>query len=457
MLLAGAVLVAALVFLRVGAGSLPRQSWAGVDFASLPEVRLLQRYLRIDTTPETGSELAGARFLAAELGAVGIQAEIEELGDGRANLVAIVPGDDPAALVLHNHIDVAHVDAPEEWRFPPFSGHLEPPWIYGRGAFDMKSLAIAQLLALRSLHEGGRPGRSVVFLATGSEEIGSDLGTRWILRTRPRLVERFWAVLTEGGVVEGRSGDDIKYWGTEFSQKRFVELEFCHPRRARLEDLRRDIEAARRAPTGLRLIPEVEAVLARYAPTRDLDRLRQILAAPDLLIGDPARFGEVPAYLQAMFRDEVYASAPEKSEGGYRLRVTLHLLPDADPEAARRELLPEWMTFGLGKPVARTVTGALTSPLDHHAYAGIQQALAAGQPGAPAGPYLLPWTVTDARFFRAAGIVTYGFSPFLLLTSDSMTLHRRNERIALPGFVDGVELYRDLVHRLAHPAARPSR
>ena len=42
----------------------------------------------------------------------------------------------------------------------------------------------------------------------------------------------------------------------------------------------------------------------------------------------------------------------------------------------------------------------------------------------------------------------YGFSPFLIMNTDTLQVDQANERFALPGFVDGVELYRDLVRRL---------
>ena len=90
---------------------------------------------------------------------------------------------------------------------------------------------------------GKRLRRSVVLLATGSEERGSDFGMRWILREHPELARRFWAVLTEGGVVEAVSDSDVKYWGTEFAQRRQVEVRLCSPRRERLDELRADVYA----------------------------------------------------------------------------------------------------------------------------------------------------------------------------------------------------------------------
>ena len=49
-------------------------------------------------------------------------------------------------------------------------------------------------------------------------------------------------MLTEGGVVEARARDEIKFWGTEFAQKRYADLIVCGDDRERLEDLRKTLK-----------------------------------------------------------------------------------------------------------------------------------------------------------------------------------------------------------------------
>lgn len=428
------------------------KDWLARDYANLPEVKLLQEYVRIDTSETTGDEIAGARFLAKQLEAAGIPARIEIVGEKKANLYALLEGQDPRPLVLHNHIDVEPAD-PKEWTYPPFEGRIELPWIHGRGTFDMKSVAIAQLLAMIDLKKSGVPlSRSVLFLATSSEERGSRLGVRRILETQPELVRSFWAVLTEGGVVEARSREDIKFWGTEVAQRRYVDLIVRSDDKETLEALRERVRswAPLVAESEPRLTPEVAAVFKVYAPTRDREDLRQLLGNPEKTVASPAEFKKLPLYLQSMLKNEAVAfPVREAPEGGYQLVIKLQLLPGVELADVREDLVPARMLEGLSVTVDEPPSARHGSPANHEVFRAIEETVREAYPGTPVGPYFLPTTATDSRFFRAAGVPSYGFSPFLIMNTDTFQVDRANERFGLPGFVEGVEVYRKLVRRLA--------
>jgi acetylornithine deacetylase/succinyl-diaminopimelate desuccinylase-like protein len=429
-------------------------AWAAVDYAALPEVQLLQRYIAIDTSAPDGDAAAGAEFLAGLLREAGVEPTVERVGEKSANLWAVLEGADPRAVVLHHHIDADPVPNPERWRHPPFGGEIDGPWIYGRGAFDMKSVAVAQLEAFRRLARSGkRLSRSVILLATAGEETGSDLGMKWVLRHHPELVGRFGVVLTEGGAVEGRTPEDVKYWGTEVAQNRLIEATVCGEERERLEVLRRELIESGRGMADLVVVPEVAHFLAHYAPTRDREELRRLLAEPRALVRDLPAFERQPAYLQSMFRNEAVPYPVEAAPGGgYRMRLLLHLLPGADRDRTVAELLPAWRLHGLTVGLYDEGGADHGSPTDHPVTAAIAEVIAERHPGVPTGPLFLPWTLTDSRFVRARGIPAYGFSPFMVLTPEVLKLVRGravDERIALPGFVAGVDIYADLVDRLA--------
>jgi acetylornithine deacetylase/succinyl-diaminopimelate desuccinylase-like protein len=453
----GMVLVLAVVLLALAADPLRRGSgggWGDVDFESLEEVRLLREYVQIDTSLATGSTLEGARFLQKLFEAEGLEVHLERVGRDDANLWVVLEGEQPGAVVLHHHMDVEDVTDPDAWPYPPFDGHIDLPWMYGQGVFDMKSIGIAQALAVIELARSGvRPERSLVFLATNGEETGSELGTQWMLREHPELTGRFDVVLTEGGVVEGRSRDDVKYWGTEFAQKRYWTLVACDPSRERLERLRQDIRSRERLAEPLSLGPEVREFLPRYAPTRDRQLLREALGDPERVLRDRPLFEGLPRYVKAMFRNELHTGRVRPVEGGgWELPVRIHLLPGVALEDVRDELLPRWLFFGVETRVDREDAADHGSPVDHWSLRTIGELLRETHGSVPAGPLFLPWTGTDSRFFRAHGIPSYGFSPFEVLTTDVLRVLGSGERISLPEYVDGVELYERLVRRLVLPS-----
>lgn len=414
-------------------------------------MRLLRQYVRIDTSAATGDERAGAAWLAARLRAAGVEPHVEHLGGRNANLWAVLEGSEPGALVLHHHIDVADIERPELWARPPFAAVYEPPWLIGRGVFDMKALAVAQLTAfLRLARSGERPRRSVVLLATGDEETGSRLGTEWLLRRHPELVERFWAVLTEGGVVEAVGPEEVKFWGVEVAQKRFADGIFCAASRARLEHLRDDLAKHSLHPvSSLTLAPVVEEVLHAYAPTRGRPELTGVMRRPASALTDLAAYRRLPPYVQSMFRAELVPLAIENATGGgYRLPFVLHLPPGVDRDAALARLLPDWLTAGVAMHVEPARGADRASPLAHPVLRALRATVAQNYPQAPFGPWLVPWSATDARFFRQAGIPAYGFSPFLVVTTDSHSVDGPNERLHVPGFVHGVDLYARVVRRI---------
>jgi len=422
--------------------------WAGVDFLQFPDVRLLQQYVRIDTSDPEPNEVAGAEFLAAQLGAAGIPAHIERFADRRANLWAFVEGEDPRAVVLLGHLDVEPAIEKHGWVFPPFEARVQGPWMYGRGMYDMKSLTIAQLLATLDVARGRKPKRSLLFLQTSSEEMGSDTGTKWILAEHPELVERMDTLLTEGGVVEAASPTEAKYWGIEFAQSQHARIRFCSSTRGDLEVLRR-VVAGRATDPRPEIDPDIRDFLASYGPSREAQAYRTLLADPDTLVRNARQFARLGPFLRMLFRDELSVTAIEPgADGQFHLEVWFHALPGTDLSSLAGQLLPDWMTRGLTHGELEVISEGGASPIDHPDFATLVRTVRANQPTVPTGPFFLVQAMTDAHRFRAAGVRSYGFSPFLVVVNDTVQIARPNERMQMPAFRAGVELYRRAVHDL---------
>ncbi len=309
------------------------KDWTQEDWLAVEEVQLLQRYIQIDTSHPHGDDLPGAEFLAGILEENGIPAEVKRIGEQQASLIATLDGDDPRPLVLHHHIDVETVE-PEKAKYPPFSGTIDPPFIYGRGAFDMKSYGIAQLMAMLELKRSGRRlGRSLMLLATGDEERGGYLGARFVLAEHPEWSRRVWGVLTEGGAIEAMDVDHARYWGTEFAQKMLVQIRVCDSHRERLDDLALELS---QVPRVRRVLPELVPFFKIYGAYRDRPETRDLLASPETLLARlrsyPRDVGVtvIPPYVDVMLADEMQVTPPYPSETGdqgWEITVVLWILP----------------------------------------------------------------------------------------------------------------------------------
>jgi acetylornithine deacetylase len=118
----------------------------------------------IDIPSVSGEELGVGRFLASYLGESGYGVELQEVGPGRANVLART-GARPR-VVLSTHMDTV----------PPFIASSEDGEnIYGRGSCDAKGIIAAQVTAAERLRGEGFEELGLLF--TVDEELGS-LGAR---------------------------------------------------------------------------------------------------------------------------------------------------------------------------------------------------------------------------------------------------------------------------------------
>src|SRR3954452_6279995 len=225
-------------------------------------------YLRIDTSNPPGNETSGARFLQQLLIKDGIDAKLIGADPKRQSVYArLVSGTNEKALVLLHHIDVVPAIA-GEWTKPPFAGVRSNGYLWGRGALDIKSLGIAELMAFVDLKRRHVPlRRDVIYLAVADEELGGVNGCRAILEQHPELFANAGFVLNEGGYNE-TIVDHVSFWGIEVQAKVPLWLRITMKGTAghaasppddggTLAKLVRALDAIGRIPTPYRLTPAV--------------------------------------------------------------------------------------------------------------------------------------------------------------------------------------------------------
>jgi len=98
----------------------------------------------IDIPSVTGEEAAVGRFIREMLGRLGYKVELQQVADGRANVIATT-GAAPR-VVLSTHMDTV----------PPYFAFSEDgEFIHGRGACDAKGIIAAQIAAAEELRAAG--------------------------------------------------------------------------------------------------------------------------------------------------------------------------------------------------------------------------------------------------------------------------------------------------------------
>ena len=174
-------------------------------------VKMLQEYLRINTSNPPGQELATAEFFHRMFDAASIPNTVYEFTPGRADIYAILKGDGRSRpLILLNHMDVVRADS-SDWRHPPFSGEIADGEMYGRGALDMKGEGLQQaMVMLIAAREHVPLTRDLIFLGTADEEVDG-LGSVWFIQNHPELVRHAEYLITEGGSNLVRPGQPTLY------------------------------------------------------------------------------------------------------------------------------------------------------------------------------------------------------------------------------------------------------
>jgi acetylornithine deacetylase/succinyl-diaminopimelate desuccinylase-like protein len=137
---------------------------------------------------DSGHEHRSVATLAEFFGRPGV---IFEPAPGRQSVVYRVPATDPTAptLMLMGHTDVVPVN-PAGWSVDPFGAEVVDGFVWGRGAVDMLNLT-ASMAAVFEPYLAGRlepPPGGLVFLAVADEENAGGLGARPLVEDRWDLV-----------------------------------------------------------------------------------------------------------------------------------------------------------------------------------------------------------------------------------------------------------------------------
>jgi acetylornithine deacetylase/succinyl-diaminopimelate desuccinylase-like protein len=432
--------------------------------------RLCQALLRMDTTNPPGNERICADYLAAELAEVGYKPELIEAEPRRTNMIVRYRGTGAKPpLLLTAHLDVVPADA-EHWRRPPFSGDEYEGCLWGRGAIDMKNMAAMCTAIMRRLAATHtKLSRDVIFAAVADEEVGCDLGARFLVEQHRAKVEAEYAIGEAGGF-------SLHLGDTTFYPVQVAEKGLCWirarvtgtpghgsmPRHdsviTRLGEALVAIGKARMPIHPTKYVTNFVEALRAQQPAL-LQPLIKLVARPHLLarvarlIPNASAARSFSALLSNTASATVIraGSATNVIPGVAEFEIDGRTLPgqtDADLLRELREVLGPDVEFEIMQSHPPTVTEPAESPL----YDEIKRVVEAREPGAVVVPYMIPG-FTDAKYFTQMGARWYGFSPVKLERDSGIRFadmfHGHDERVPIAGLVWGVEVLDEVVRAIS--------
>lgn len=144
--------------------------------------RLLADLVRIPSPTPPGDTRRIAAFIVADLVSTGAQVRVlapPEKPEAES-VVAVLGGGEPVVM-LHAHLDTVPVadDERERWSHDPFEPVVKDGRLYGKGSVDDKAPLAAMMTAFKGAAER-KPKGTLVLVAAAEEEVGGQLGTKWL-------------------------------------------------------------------------------------------------------------------------------------------------------------------------------------------------------------------------------------------------------------------------------------
>jgi acetylornithine deacetylase/succinyl-diaminopimelate desuccinylase-like protein len=410
--------VAALtIALASGASALSQNAyWTGVQAEG---TRILQQYVRIDTSIPPGTVTKAADLIQGILEKEGIPVTRYESGPGRSIVLARLKGTGAArpVLLLH-HMDVVPAD-PARWTRDPFGGEIADGRLWGRGAMDMKGIGVVHLMAFLTLKRQNVPlSRDVIFMAVPDEEIGGDLGNRWMIEHHYAELDPEF-VLDEGGFGSGDLfAPGKRVYGISVAEKKILWLTL------RAEGVAGHGSQPHDQNPNDRLVKALARLLGEPLPSSDFEVLRVMrdrvgtfarnkftnaiqhstisLTTMRAGVGEPPKVNVIPSVAQAT--------------------LDCRVLPGTSRDAWLAEIRRRLGDPGIAVEVTYESEDPVVTPTDTPFYRALEAAVLRDDPGAVVTPMLIPYG-TDSNAYRPRGVKAYGFVPALLPADALASMH----------------------------------
>jgi acetylornithine deacetylase/succinyl-diaminopimelate desuccinylase-like protein len=393
--------------------------------AGAEATRILQDYVRIDTSNPPGDTRKAADFLAGLLERDGIPVTRHEPAPGKSIVLARLKASAPVpagkAILLLQHMDVVPADR-TRWTTDPFAATIQNGELLGRGAFDMKSLGVAHLMAFLLLKRQRVPlSRDVILLAEPDEEVGGAMGARWMIANHYAELDPEY-VLDEGGfgsrdlLLPGKL-----VYGISNAEKKLVWM------KVRAEGVAGHGSQPHDQNPNIRLLRALNRLLADQPAPPLAQRFTSAIQNSTIAVtwmrsgvGDPPKINVIPSL----------------AEAGLDCRVLPGTTRDQWIAEVKRRLGDPSLTI----EVINESDDPIVTPSDTPLYRNLETAIRRLHPDATVQPILIPYG-TDSNAFRPRGAKSYGIFPAVIPADVVAGMHGDAERVPLDAVREAIQVF----------------
>ncbi len=439
--------------------------------------RLLREMVAIRSAKGQGQVPQLAEKLAGEFRRAGFDdADIRILrsktddGEAIAALIVRYRAATPGAarpIVLLGHMDVVDAD-PARWETDPFRLVERDGYFHGRGSVDNKGPIAAIVSTLIQLKRSGwAPHRDVLLALSGDEESGSK--TTLMLTRDPWLQHAEFAINgdTGGGQVDADGSRPV--FDLQVAEKTSVSFKLSsrnrggHSSAPRPDNALYDIADAINALQALRFPVRIEPANRGMVEGLAKDRGGELGKAFAALLADPAdataravaeRYPEDAHVLWTTCVPTMISGGTARNALPQSAELIVHcrIFPGEVIETVQAALVK-----AVGNPDVRVEVDAARgssppSPLRDDVFTAAGRAFARLYPNAELRASMSSGG-SDGRYFRQAGIPTYGVNPMADVRPADDRAHGIDERLRIDSFDKALPFWDAFLRDLAGPPA----
>ena len=368
-------------------------------------------------------------------------------------------------IALLSHIDVVPISegTEDDWTHPPFSGHNDGEFIWGRGAMDMKNHLICVMEAVETLlSEGFEPERDVYLCFGDNEEIlgEENSGARYLrMALEARGVTELESTLDEGGAmlpvnVKGILNSVLA--GVGIAEKGHCDIEISvnakgghasqPPNHTALGELAKIIQRVEKKQFKAKMTSLMSNIidsagrnlpywLRVFAVNHKL--LRPVLLAAMKQIPPAACMVRTTTAVTQAFGSPAPNVLPQKAS----VVVNFRMMPGTTTQDLVEHVKKVAKNKNVEVKVLQTNEASKYSTTDSKSFDAIKRMVYNFYPNAILAPFLVMGG-TDTIKYDSMSDHCYRFSPFLAPVELLLCTHATDERLPVAAVAEGVKFFK---------------